>query len=91
MTTEEHVKNLTTCDLQLLYNRDMHQVTIWVTITDTTPTAITGILNASEEPARSDSPQRPIGAAIRTTGCSAPGAGQGMAGAAARRWSASSA
>ena len=25
-------------DLQLLYNKDMHQVTIWVTITDSTPT-----------------------------------------------------
>jgi hypothetical protein len=38
------------CDLQLLYNRDMHQVIIWVTITDTTPVAITGILNTSEDP-----------------------------------------
>ena len=50
------------CDLQLLYNRDMDQVTIWVTITDTTPTTIADILNASEDPARSDSPQPPIGA-----------------------------
>ena len=37
------------CDLQLLYNRDLHQVTIWVTITHTTPTAIVGILNTSED------------------------------------------
>jgi hypothetical protein len=28
----------------------MHQVIIWVTITDTTPAAITGILNTSEDP-----------------------------------------
>jgi hypothetical protein len=49
------------CDLQLLYNRDMHQVTIWVTITDTTPAAIAAILNASEDPTRSDSPQLPRG------------------------------
>jgi hypothetical protein len=52
------------CDLQLLYNRDLHQVTIWVTITGTTPAAIAGILNASEDPTRADSPQLPIGAGI---------------------------
>ena len=28
----------------------MQQVTIWVTITDTTPAAIAGILNGSEDP-----------------------------------------
>ena len=32
------------------------------TITDTTPAAITGILNASEDPTGSDSPQLPMGA-----------------------------
>jgi site-specific DNA recombinase len=60
------------CDLQLLYNRDMHQVTIWVTITDTTPAIITGILNTSEDPTRSDSPQPPIGAENRTVRAAQP-------------------
>lgn len=31
-------------DIQALYNKDMHQATIWVTITDTTPQAIADLL-----------------------------------------------
>jgi hypothetical protein len=50
------------CDLQMLYNCDLHQVTIWVTITDTTPAAVADILNASDQPNRSDSRQSPRGA-----------------------------
>src|ERR1039457_5305888 len=39
-------------DLQLLYRKDMHQVTIWVTITDSTPHAAAAIINdASRDPA----------------------------------------
>jgi len=32
-------------DLQLLYNKNLHQVTIWATITDPTPPALTAIIN----------------------------------------------
>jgi hypothetical protein len=43
----------------MLYNCDLHQVTIWVTITDTTPAAVADILNVSDQPNRSDSLQSP--------------------------------
>jgi hypothetical protein len=40
-------------DIQLLYNKDMHQVTIWATITASTPHAVTAIINdASPDPAQ---------------------------------------
>jgi site-specific DNA recombinase len=39
-------------DLQLLYRKDMHQVTIWATITDSTPHAVAAIItDASHDPA----------------------------------------
>jgi hypothetical protein len=39
-------------DLQLLYRKDMHQVTIWATITDSTPHAVAAIINdAAHDPA----------------------------------------
>jgi hypothetical protein len=40
----------------------MHQVTIWVTITDTIPAAIATILAIGDNPTRSDSPQPTPGA-----------------------------
>jgi site-specific DNA recombinase len=58
-------------DLQILYNNDMHQVTIWATITDSTPRTVTDIIGASDDgppattppppasPHISDSPQHP--------------------------------
>jgi hypothetical protein len=39
-------------DIQLLYRKDMHQVTIWATITGSTPDAVAAIINdASHDPA----------------------------------------
>ena len=60
-------------DLQALYKKNMHQVTIHVTITDSTPRAVAAIINdASDHPGNttpdptgqapfSDLPQAPIG------------------------------
>jgi len=50
--------------IELLYNTDMHQVTIWATITATTPQTLAAIINDSEPPAPastpvSDLPQHP--------------------------------
>src|ERR1017187_5019763 len=38
-------------DLQLLYNKDMHQVTIWATITSSTPHAVAAIIPDASHPA----------------------------------------
>jgi hypothetical protein len=39
-------------DIQLLYRKDMHQVTIWATITDSTPHAVAAIIaDAGHDPA----------------------------------------
>ncbi len=39
-------------DIQLLYRKDMHQVTIWTTITDSTPHAVAAIIaDAGHDPA----------------------------------------
>ena len=38
-------------DLQLLYNKDMHQVTIWATITSSTPHAVAAIISDASHPA----------------------------------------
>src|ERR1017187_2309717 len=48
-------------DLQLLYNRHMHQVTIWATITPTTPRTLAAIINDSDDghPAASNPPADP--------------------------------
>jgi hypothetical protein len=44
-------------DIQLLYRKDMHQVTIWATITDSTPHAVAAIINdASHDPTPATSP-----------------------------------
>ena len=44
-------------DMQLLYRKDMHQVTIWATITGSTPHAVTAIINdASHDPTPATSP-----------------------------------
>ena len=41
-----------TFDIQLLYRKDMHQVTIWATITDSTPHAVAEIMtDAGHDPA----------------------------------------
>jgi len=52
--------------IELLYNTDMHQVTIWATITSTTPATLAAIINDSETPETatttppvSDLPQHP--------------------------------
>jgi hypothetical protein len=39
-------------DLQLLYNKEKNQVTIYATITTSTPGSVTAILNDSEPPQR---------------------------------------
>ncbi len=45
-------------DIQLLYRKDMHQVTIWATITDSTPRAVAAIIaDAGHDPA--PAPPRP--------------------------------
>jgi hypothetical protein len=36
--------------IELLYNKNMHQVTTWATITDTTPRTLAAIINDSEDP-----------------------------------------
>jgi site-specific DNA recombinase len=48
-------------DLQLLYNKHMHQVTIWATITPTTPGTLAAIINDSDDghPAASNPPASP--------------------------------
>jgi hypothetical protein len=39
-------------DIQLLYNKDMHQVIIWATITTSTPRAVAAIIaDAGHDPA----------------------------------------
>jgi site-specific DNA recombinase len=42
--------------IELLYNTDMHQVTIWATITGTTPATLAAIINDSETPEAATSP-----------------------------------
>ena len=53
-------------DLQLLYNKHLHQVTIWATITPTTPGTLAAIINDSDDghPAASNPP---AGAATGTS------------------------
>ena len=48
-------------DLQLLYNKHMHQVTIWATITPTTPRTLAAIINDSDDghPTASNTPAGP--------------------------------
>jgi hypothetical protein len=47
-------------DIQLLYRKDMHQVTIWATITESTPHAVAAIItDASHDPANTASPSQP--------------------------------
>jgi hypothetical protein len=47
--------------IQLLYRKDTHQVTIWATITDSTPRAVAAIIaDASHDPApATTSPAQP--------------------------------
>jgi len=48
-------------DLQLIYKKDTHQVTIYATITLTTPHALSAIINTSEPPANLDpSPEHQV-------------------------------
>ena len=42
--------------IELLYNKDQNQVTIYATITTTTPHAVATLISDSEPPTRSDSP-----------------------------------
>jgi hypothetical protein len=46
--------------IELLYNTDMHQVTIWATITATTPRALAAIINDSEDPASAATASTPV-------------------------------
>jgi site-specific DNA recombinase len=43
-------------DLQALYNKNLHQVTIHVTITDSTPQAVAAISAAADDPAAASTP-----------------------------------
>ena len=49
-------------DLQLLYNKHMHQVTIWATITPSTPGTLAAIIADSDDghPAGSSPPADPV-------------------------------
>jgi site-specific DNA recombinase len=59
--------------IELLYNNDIHQVTIWATITDSTPRTVAAIIADSEDPSPgntasapvSDLPQHPAACRIR--------------------------
>ncbi|MDX6395341.1 MAG: hypothetical protein QOJ73_6404, partial [Streptosporangiaceae bacterium] len=50
-------------DLHMLYNKHLHQVTIWATITPTTPGTLAAIINDSDDghPAASNPPAGPAG------------------------------
>jgi site-specific DNA recombinase len=46
--------------IELLYNTDMHLVTIWATITATTPRTLAAIINDSEDPAPAFTASAPV-------------------------------
>jgi hypothetical protein len=49
-TTNDRQQLFAALDLQLVYKKDTHQVTIYVTITPATPYALAAIITASEPP-----------------------------------------
>ena len=53
-------------DIQLLYSKEHHQVTIYATITDRTPDALTNLIADSEPPAPATPPRQAASPAPRS-------------------------